>query len=49
MLAAGGEAADRTDDTALGVDERAAAVGAGAGAWDDEGPDADAARHGSLL
>ena len=43
---AGGEATDGADDAALGVDERAAAIGAGASAWDDKGADADAARHG---
>ena len=40
------EAADRADDATLGVDEGATAVGAGAGARDDEGADADATRHG---
>ena len=45
---AGAEAADRAGDAALGVDERAAAIGAGAGARDDEGADSNSACHDGL-
>ena len=44
---AGAESAHRAGDAALGVDEGAAAVGAGAGAGDDEGADTNLATgHG---
>ena len=45
---AGAEAADGARDATLGMDKRAAAVGAGAGARDDDGVNADAACHGGL-